>query len=115
MRDMSAMERAMMRARSQSPGLSQSRRLSREPSGEGLRRPEMSPDHVRDRVLTPRRYSRPVSKLGDARACMSQPRNVEKMFDYFSDHPEQDERPLSLRRQNSRENLYRTHSPPPSR
>ena len=106
--DRAAAAQAMLRARSQSPGLSQSGRLSRERSGEGLRRPvEMSPAHVRDRVLTPRRYSAPVSKLGDARSCMSQPRNVEKMFDYFSDHPEDEQQSMSLRRQNSRENLYR--------
>ena len=101
----------MLRARSQSPGLSQSGRMPLERSGEGLRRPaEMSPDHVRDRVLTPRRYSAPVSKLGDARSCMSQPRNVEKMFDYFSDHPEEEQQSMSVRRQSSRENLYRKKS-----
>ena len=44
---------------------------------------EMSPESVRDRVLSPRRYCAPISKLGDARACMSQPRNNEKMFNYF--------------------------------
>jgi hypothetical protein len=41
---------------------------------------------------------------------MSQPRNVEKMFDYFSDHPEEEQQSMSVRRQSSRENLYRKKS-----
>ena len=51
-----------------------------------------------DRVLAPRRYSQPISKLGDARKIMSPHRNVEKMFSYFSDHPEQEALPPGLNR-----------------
>ena len=42
-----------------------------------------SPENVRERVLRPRGYSSPVSKIGDARSCISQPRNVEKLFTYY--------------------------------
>ena len=42
-----------------------------------------SPENVRERVLRPRGYSWPVSKIGDARSCISQPRNVEKLFTYY--------------------------------
>jgi len=107
---MSAMEKAMMRRKSQSPGrASGGRAVARQASSEQASA-EMSPASVRDRVLAPKRYNAPVSKLGDARACMSPHRNNEKMFGFFSDHPGQE---YSPHRQSSRENLYRSHTPPP--
>eukprot|EP00277_Geminigera_cryophila_P027232 CAMPEP_0179474582 /NCGR_PEP_ID=MMETSP0799-20121207/54005_1 /TAXON_ID=46947 /ORGANISM="Geminigera cryophila, Strain CCMP2564" /LENGTH=205 /DNA_ID=CAMNT_0021283723 /DNA_START=191 /DNA_END=804 /DNA_ORIENTATION=+ len=113
---MSAMERALMRAqppihRSNSMNGPLRRDLSKEQKRQ--MQADISPENVRDRVLAPRRYSQPISKLGDARTIMSPHRNVEKMFGYFSDHPEQEALPPGLNRQNTRENLYRTYSPPP--
>jgi hypothetical protein len=107
-----------MHARSTSPGhRSSTGSLGREMSSERTLRMqaqgEMSPENVRDRVLSPKRYNSSVSKLGDARSCITPRRNVEKMFTYFSDHAEQEQLPERMHRQNSRENLYRTHCPPP--
>ena len=102
----------MMRRKSQSPSRRSngSGRVERQASSERWASADMSPASVRDRVLAPKRYNAPVSKLGDARACMSPHRNVEKMFGFFSDHPGQEQLP---HRQSSRENLYRSHTPPP--
>ena len=74
---------------------------------------DISPARVYERVVSGSRRVSPMKKLGDATACMSPHRNVEKMFGFFSDHPEHEMMTLGQLRENSRKNLYRTHSPPP--